>query len=291
MVIVGRDRNGKLDIDKDGKFMKFLYGNEFGRLIARILACPFISKVSSLYLNSSLSNYMVKDFVVKNNIDLSVYDKSEFNSFNEFFTRIKKRENIHIDYNANSFISPCDGKLMVYKIGINSDFKIKNTYYTVSDLLNGDAISNEYKDGYILIFRLRPKDYHRYVYIDDGVKTRNISIPGILHTVRPIALASEPVYKRNSREYTLLKTQNFGDIIQIEVGAMLVGKICNYHADWQFKRGEEKGHFEFGGSTIVLLVKKENVLIDEDIIKNSNEDVETLVECGMKIGNKISNNL
>ena len=229
MVIVGRDRNGKLDIDKDGKFMKFLYGNEFGRLIARILACPFISKVSSLYLNSSLSNYMVKDFVVKNNIDLSVYDKSEFNSFNEFFTRIKKRENIHIDYNANSFISPCDGKLMVYKIGINSDFKIKNTYYTVSDLLNGDAISNEYKDGYILIFRLRPKDYHRYVYIDDGVKTR--------------------------------------------------------------KRGEEKVHFEFGGSTIVLLVKKENVLIDEDIIKNSNEDVETLVECGMKIGNKISNNL
>ncbi len=286
MVIVGRDRNGKLDIDKDTKFMKFLYGNEFGRLIARVLACPFISKVSALYLNSSLSSHMVKNFVLKNNIDLNLYEKSEFDSFNEFFTRLRKRENIHIDYNNDSFISPCDGKLLVYKIGENSDFKIKNSCYTVSDLLNGDAISNEYKDGYILIFRLRPKDYHRYVYIDNGTKSRNVRIPGILHTVRPIALESEPVYKRNAREYTLLRTQNFGDIIQIEVGAMLVGKICNYHNDWQFKRGEEKGHFEFGGSTIVLLVKKGILVVDDDILKNTSEDVETLVECGMQIGRK-----
>lgn len=286
MVIVGRDRNGKLDIDKDIKFMKFLYGNEFGRLLARVLACPFISKMSAIYLNSSLSNHLIKNFVVKNNIDLSLYEKNEFKSFNEFFTRLKKRENIHIDYNGDSFISPCDGKLLVYKIGENSDFKIKNSCYTVSDLLNGDAIGNEYKDGYILIFRLRPKDYHRYIYIDDGQKSKNIKISGILHTVRPIALESEPVYKRNAREYTLLKTQNFGDIIQIEVGAMLVGKIVNYHADWQFKRGEEKGHFEFGGSTIVMLVKKDKVIIDEDILKNTSEDAETLVECGMKIGKK-----
>lgn len=290
MVIVGRDRNGKLDIDKDTKFIKFLYGNEFGRLIARVLACPFVSKLSALYLNSSLSNHMIKKFVLENNIDLSLFEKSDFSSFNEFFTRLKKREFIHIDYNSNSFISPCDAKLLVYKIGENSDFKIKNSYYTVSDLLNGDSICNDFKDGYIMIFRLRPKDYHRYVYIDNGSKSRNVKIPGILHTVRPIALESEPVYKRNSREYTLLRTQNFGDVVQIEVGAMLVGKICNYHGEWQFKRGEEKGHFEFGGSTIVLLVKKNMVVLDDDILKNTAEDVETLVECGMKIGSKFNVN-
>lgn len=286
MVIVGRDRNGKLDIDKDTKFMKFLYGNEFGRLIARILACPFISKVASLYLNSSLSNYMIKDFITKNNIDLNVYEGGEYKSFNEFFMRLRKHEYMHIDYNNESFISPCDGKLLVYKIGENSDFKIKNSCYTVSDLLNGDAISNDYKDGYILIFRLRPKDYHRYIYVDNGSKGRNVRIPGILHTVRPIALESEAVYKRNTREYTVLKTENFGEIVQIEVGAMFVGKISNYHNDWEFKRGEEKGHFEFGGSTIVMLVKKDKIIVDEDILRNTLEEVETLVECGMKIGRR-----
>lgn len=286
MVIVGRDRNGKLDIDKDTKTIKFLYGNEFGRLIARILASPFVSKTAAVYLNSSLSTHMIKNFVAKNNIDLSVYEQSEFKSFNEFFIRLKKREHIHIDYNSENFISPCDGKLTAYKIGENSDFKIKNSYYTVSDLLNGDAISNDYKDGYILIFRLRPKDYHRYIYIDNGVKTKNVKIPGILHTVRPIALESEPVYKRNSREYTVLKTENFGEVVQIEVGAMLVGKIVNYHNEWKFKRGEEKGHFEFGGSTIVMLVKKDKLLMDEDIMKNTLAGEETLVECGMKIGRK-----
>ena len=54
----------------------------------------------------------------------------------------------------------------------------------------------------------------------------------------------------------------------------------------ELKRGEEKGHFEFGGSTIVLLVKKGILVVDDDILKNTSEDVETLVECGMQIGRK-----
>ena len=288
MVIVGRDRNGKLDVDTETKFVKFLYTNQIGRLIAKVLASPFVSKVVAIFLTSTLSDFMVKNFVKKHNIDLNIFENNGFKSFNDFFTRIKKSENIHIDMDNNSFISPCDGKLMCFKIGENSDFKIKNSYYTVSDLLNGDSISNDFKDGYIFVFRLRPKDYHRYIYIDKGIKSKNIKIPGVLHTVRPIVHESEAVYKRNSREYALLRTENFGDVIQIEVGAMLVGKIKNYHEDCQFSRGDEKGMFEFGGSTIVLLVKKDKVIVDEDILKNTQEDVETLVECGMKIGKKAS---
>ena len=102
-----------------------------------------------------------------------------------------------------------------------------------------------------------------------------------------IALRKEKVFKRNAREYTVLHTENFKDIIEIEVGALLVGKIVNIHnGEYKFSKGEEKGYFEFGGSTIVLMVKKGVLEIDEDIALNSKEHIETLVKVGTKIGLK-----
>lgn len=65
----------------------------------------------------------------------------------------------------------------------------------------------------------------------------------------------------------------------------MVGKICN-HELLSFQRGQEKGYFEFGGSTIVLLLKKDIVDIDMDIIKNSSTYDETKVLMGEKIGVK-----
>ena len=69
---------------------------------------------------------------------------------------------------------------------------------------------------------------------------------------------------------------------------MLVGKIKNHHRDkgYAFKRGEEKGMFEFGGSTVVLIFEKDTVEFDEDIMKNTVEGFETVVKMGEKIGHK-----
>ena len=129
-------------------------------------------------------------------------------------------------------------------------------------------------------------DYHRYCYIDNGTKSVNTYIPGELHTVQPIALQNYNIYKRNCREYTILHTENFNDIIQIEVGALLVGKIVNHHGEYTFKKGQEKGMFEFGGSTIVLLVKNDIVDIDKEIFENTNQGLETIVKYGERIGEK-----
>ena len=137
-----------------------------------------------------------------------------------------------------------------------------------------------------MIFRLEVNDYHRYCYIDSGVKSRNYRIDGELHTVNPIALGHYNIYKRNSREWTVLRTENFGDVTQIEVGAMFVGRIVNHHEKSRIRRGEEKGFFEFGGSTIVLLTERDRVEIDPDIMQNSADGFETVVKCGEKIGIK-----
>ena len=83
----------------------------------------------------------------------------------------------------------------------------------------------------------------------------------------------------------MIDSKNFGKMIQMEVGAMMVGKIVNYNHQIASK-GKEKGYFEFGGSTVVLIFKKDTVKVDDDIINNSRENVETRVLLGQKIGCK-----
>ena len=82
----------------------------------------------------------------------------------------------------------------------------------------------------------------------------------------------------------MLKTRNFGTMIQIEVGALLVGKIQN-HPVTEFKKGDEKGYFELGGSTIILLTQS-NIAVDEDILENSRKGIETKVHYSERIGVK-----
>ena len=82
----------------------------------------------------------------------------------------------------------------------------------------------------------------------------------------------------------MLDTENFGKAVQCEVGAMMVGRIVNYHGTAEVKRGEEKGKFEFGGSTIVVLTKQGAMIPDEEFLINTAGNKETKVKCGEKIG-------
>ena len=263
---------------------KFLYNTGFGRAILKILTMPAISKIAGKYMDSSLSKRRISKFIAKNNIDMSDYPEKEYKSFNDFFTRELKEDARYIDKFPLSFISPCDGKISAYTINPDSTFNIKDSVYTVEELVQNKDIADEYNGGLMIVLRLTVTDYHRYIYLDDGTKDENIFIQGILHTVQPIAQTKYKIYKTNSREYTILHTRNFKDIVQMEVGAMMVGKISNLHGEHSFRRGEEKGKFEFGGSTIVLLVKKDTVNLRSDIPLNSQEELQTRM--GEVIGEK-----
>ena len=129
--------------------------------------------------------------------------------------------------------------------------------------------------------------YHRYCYVDSGKKSRNIFIPGKLHTVRPIALRKVPVFTENSREYTLIRTAEFGTLVQMEVGAMLVGRIVNHEGKGRAVRGREKGYFQYGGSTIILLAEPDQIKLREDVLKNSSLGQETAIKMGEMIGHAL----
>lgn len=264
-----------------------LYTTLPGRILLRLLTTPAISKMAGSFMNSYLSKFIIEPFIKKNSIDMSDYKIENWKCFNHFFTRNLRPGKRPVDMNPISLISPCDGYLTAYNITPDSSFEIKNTSYSLSELLHNPSLASEYEGGLCLVFRLTPSDYHRYIYPDTGAKLKNISIPGVFHTVRPIAFEKYPVFKTNSREYTILGTNNFDDVVFMEVGAMLVGKIVNYHQEYTFTRGEEKGMFEFGGSTIIMLIKKDIALIDTEIKSASNRGEEYKVKMGESIGVRI----
>lgn len=280
-----KNRNGEIVVtnEKQNILLKKLYGTVCGRVILKALTAPAVSKAAGAFMDSRLSVPLIKRFIKSSGIDTSQYVMKKFRSYNEFFTRRVKRGMRPIDRMPSHFISPCDSKLTVYKIGKSSVFRIKGSRYRVSDLIQNDFLAKRYEGGYCMIFRLEVDDYHRYCYIDSGTKTENTFINGELHTVNPIALEHYNIYKRNCREYTVLHTENFGDVVQVEVGAMIVGRIVNRHGAAEVVRGEEKGKFEFGGSTIVLLVQEDMIRIDDDILRNSTENIETVVKYGEKV--------
>lgn len=280
------DRNGNIvqENTSQDKLLKILYTNAVGRIAVRILINPIISKLGGIFLNSGLSKSMIAPFVKNNKISLEDYEEKEYASYNDFFTRQIKKSKRPIDLEDKSLISPCDSKLSIYEITDTKEFFIKNTYYTVNSLLRDSRLADKYRGGYACIFRLTVDDYHRYCYIDSGKKTGNRKIKGVLHTVNPVANDVRPIYKENCREYSVLQSDNFGKVLMMEVGALFVGKIVNYDQSAIVAKGQEKGRFEFGGSTIILLFEKNKVIIDKDIIKNTNTGCETIVKLGEKIG-------
>ena len=284
MIYISRQRNSKDNIiTESSKTLNFLYGNFIGRLILKICTTKLVSNLIGLYMNSKLSKHRIKGFVNKNDINTFEYEAKNYKSYNDFFTRKVIPYKRPINAKSDILISPCDSKMMAYKIEEDLTLYIKDSYYSIDTLVDKN-IMKDYIGGYALVFRLSTDNYHRYCYIDSGSKGKNYHIKGIFHTVQPISLKKYNFYKTNSREYTILNTNNFGKVVHVEVGALGVGRIKNDHETYIYKKGEEKGYFEFGGSTIVLLIKKNTIVLDEDIEENSKEGIETIVKYGERIG-------
>ena len=72
----------------------------------------------------------------------------------------------------------------------------------------------------------------------------------------------------------------------MEVGAAMVGRIVNAPGSRNVRRGEEKGRFEFGGSTVIVLLQKGRAILDADLLRNTAQDAETVVRLGERIGIK-----
>lgn len=283
------DRKGKLTKENSmqDRFLNQLYGHIWGRMLLRPLILPEVSRLSGKVLDSKASCILIPRFIRKHSIHMEDFISKKYLSFNEFFKRRLIEGARSIETGPELLISPCDSRLSVYPITGQSIFSIKNTKYTTESLLKNKRLAESFAGGYIWIFRLCVEDYHRYIYVDDGYVSKIVRIPGVFHTVNPIAGEYFPIYRENTREYALLHTKHLGDILQMEVGAMLVGKIENRPGRRNVCRGQEKGNFAYGGSTVILMTKAGVVCPDRDILHNTRRGIETKVKLGSRVGKRI----
>ena len=222
---------------KDSFLLSFLYDTVPGRLLLRPLIGKKVSALAGSFLSSKASALFIPYFIRKHKIPMKgmAVPGKGFSSFNDFFTR-KRTKAVPVP-EEGYLMSPCDGFLTVIDISEDQVFHIKGCRFTLDALLQDKELSERFKEGRALIFRLTPTHYHRYCYPAGGEIIRERRIEGKYHCVRPIALRRFPVFIENTREYQVIRTDRFKDIVQMEVGAMLVGRISNKKRPPEARRG------------------------------------------------------
>jgi len=288
--------------------MRFLYNTALGGVCVLFLRLPVVSRIYGLFQKSKRSRTKIEKLIDAYGIQTSGAEYIN-SSFNDFI--IRRRLRTDFDTDRNHLIAPADSCLLAYTIDKDVILSVKDKRYTLSRFLKDSDLAREYEGGTFLVFRLRVYDYHRFCFVDDGVIISHKCIRGFLDSVNKNATGRFTL-SSNYREISLLRTVNFGIAVFAEIGAMLVGRIVqtrhmtkrpvspqnagektNYLSaspstpgTTAFHKGDEKGYFEFGGSSIVLLFKKDVVKIDDDIWAYSAKGIETKVSYGEKIGEK-----
>jgi len=262
------------------KWLVWLYYNPIGE--ATLWALAKRKLVSTIYAYSAKK---IHPFIEDFDIDMSIAQEQEFKNFNDFFTRKLKDDARPINTSTKIVVSPADGKILAYADISNSDFIIKGFRFDVSSFLDNPDLTQKYHDGALIIIRLAPVDYHRFHFPVNGNVSPNKKIEGDYYSVNPFALRKKAeIFFLNKREYTILSNPLFGDVIMAEVGATMVGSIKQTFKGSSVNKGEEKGYFKFGGSTVVLLFEKSKIHIDEDLLINTSKGYETTVKMGERIG-------
>ena len=269
------------------KFIKWAYQNPTISFLSGIFfRFGILSQIYGYFLDSRLSKKKIRKTIKELQVDPQEFEDpiESFCSFNEFFIRKLKSECRPFDPDPTSFSSPAEGRCLVYpKISKDIIFPVKGIEYSVNQLLNSD--SADFHDGSMIIIRLCPADYHRFHFPCDGEIIHQKNLPGSYHSVNPIALAKNiNVFCENKRTITTLNSKQFEKIAYIEVGAFGVGSIVQTYRGNSIKKMQEKGYFKFGGSTVILLLQKDKLEIDEELIRNSQSGFETLIKVGETLG-------
>ena len=272
-----------------GSFLTFFYGRAWGRLVARwVWSRILFSRLYGWIFHRRFSRRQIDRFVQQNRIDMSevVVPDDGFQSFNDFFIRRLSPGARPVARNPKALVAPADSRLKVFHLEDDTTLRIKGVSLTLAQLIDRSTVPEQFAGGHCLQFRLAPRDYHRFGYIEDGVQSPVHAIGGRLYSVSPLALRHMPaIWAENYRHWCIIETRTMGPILQIEVGATVVGSIVQHRFDGGYcTRGEEKGYFQMGGSTVLMIMQPDRVTIDEDIVRHSRQDIETLVRYGEAIG-------
>ena len=283
----------KKEIIAGDLYLQWIYGSLIGNSLLEIfIKRKVFSSVYGKVQDLPISSRKIKNFITKLDIDMSeaeVEDTSKYNTFNDFFIRKLKPSIRPINREKSILISPADGRVFAYDhINTKGVLQIKDHKYSLEELFQDKELANKYEQGVCIVVRLNPSDYHRFHFPYDGIPMESIKIKGNYYSVNPRALKKKArIYCQNKREITILKTKDMGEITIVEVGATCVGSIIqSYKSGRKVKKGDEKGYFKFGGSTVILFLEPNICKVDEDILINTKNGLETKVYMGERIASR-----
>ncbi len=267
-------------------FLRFVYDHPLGALPLHALARRgFFSRLYGWRMDRAASRARVSCFIERYGVDWSEFEKSpgEYSSFNEFFARKLKPGARPVDTREDAVIFPADGRhLAIADASVGGDFFVKGVKFDVAALLADPALAARFARGSVLISRLCPVDYHRFHFPFSGTPGGPRLINGPLYSVNPIALRRRPtILWENKRVVTSLKTTALGEVLLLEIGATCVGSVGQTFAAGQpVQKGEEKGFFRFGGSSLVTLFEPGRVRFADDLLEHSASGREVYAKMG-----------
>lgn len=267
--------------------LQILYGSPAGRFLSRqVFSRRLPSSAYGWLQRRPSSRSKIPEFVRSLGIDASEAEKplDQYKSLDDFFVRRLKPEARPIDTCPMHFVSPADGRVLVYSCMEGQWLKVKGRKVSLAEIVGDEGRARAYRGGSAIVVRLAPADYHRFHFPDEGTASPSVPIAGRLHSVHPIALESGAPSLRNKRVISTLESRNFGRLTMVEVGALCVGTILQTYSPGFVRRGQEKGYFRFGGSTVLVFVEEGRLSLDEDLISASKEGMETQVRMGTRLG-------
>jgi phosphatidylserine decarboxylase len=255
-------------------WLRWLYGSFIGKCcLETFVKRAFFSRWYAQKMHSPNSRSLIATFVKTYSIRMEDYEKSidEYTSFNDFFCRKLTKNPAFlrkIDPDSRTIIFPADARHTAFQnISEKFPFVIKGQLFDLRALLQDDSLVEKFCNGTLICSRLCPTDYHRFHFPLSGIPGKPICIPGPLYSVNPIALSSRlKSLWENKRTLTLLETPTIGTVAIIEIGATFIGSIHQtFTPNSPIKKGDEKGFFSFGGSTLITLFQPNTLTLAPDL--------------------------
>jgi phosphatidylserine decarboxylase len=210
-----------------------------------------------------------------------------FSCFNDFFVREYARPFGADVAPPSTCVSPSEGKLLILRnLNPQKSFRVKRSTFHLEDLLASRQLSAQFVGGTAVLCRLGLSDYHHFHFPVAGIPHPARAIKGKLYAGGPYGMRwPTSFYADNYRMVTLIDSDLFGPVAQIEIGAFTVGSIRQQYTPGQHvRRGDKKGYFELGGSTIVLIFAAGTIVIDADLCQYGEQEIETRVRIGDTLG-------
>lgn len=232
-----------------------------GRLADRPLAPPIERAVVGLY--SRVYDVTLDDCA----------QKSDFRSFDAFFTRTLRSGARTVDPDPETLVSPADGRVeSMARIDGQGTFLVKGRPYRVDELVGDRGAAERLRGGAGFVVYLSPRDYHRvHAPVAGHVKLIR-SMPGDYYPVNAVGIRHVPrLFCRNRRVAIEIDGgPRIGTVTVVMVVAMIVGRVTTigvadrdvplgvhaFDPPMYVERGDEIGVFHLGSTAVVLVEER-----------------------------------